>query len=52
MGLFNRSSNQSDSDLTTPENVAKGQKVDDQIKAGQVRDVPAALAATSGRKEG
>jgi hypothetical protein len=39
-------------DLSSKENVAKGQKVYDQIVAGKVRDVNTTLDATYGRKEG
>jgi hypothetical protein len=37
-------------DLSSKENVAKGQKVYDQIVAGKVRDVNTTLDATYGRK--
>ncbi|MFI1166536.1 hypothetical protein ACH4UM_23770 [Streptomyces sp. NPDC020801] len=38
------------SDLTSKENVAKGQQVYDRIERGQAKDVPAELDATYGRK--
>lgn len=36
-------------DLSSKESVAKGQQVYERIKAGEVKDVPAALDATYGR---
>ncbi|WP_199546619.1 hypothetical protein [Streptomyces sp. N35] len=38
-------------DLTTPENVAKGQEVYDQVTSGQCRDVTQELDAAYGRKQ-
>lgn len=38
-------------DLTSPENVAKGQEVYDRIVSGQCTDVTAELGEAYGRKE-
>ncbi|MFG2419295.1 hypothetical protein ACGFWD_09605 [Streptomyces sp. NPDC048448] len=46
--MFGRKSQQS-SDLTTPENVKKGQQVYERIVTGQCKDVTAELNDTYGR---
>ncbi|MFJ1973098.1 hypothetical protein ACIO93_31015 [Streptomyces sp. NPDC087903] len=45
--MFGKKSQQSP-DLTTPENVEKGQKVYDRIVSGECKDVPAELDAAYG----